>query len=530
VASAGRSLTGATWDRLDGRFRRFPLGRRKVGHVALTGEPLGIRDLEADAPWLVDRDWAADEGIRGFEGQPLSYRGETLGVLGVFTRDPWEDEELEWLRVIADHAATAIVNARAFEEIQRLRELAEQEKVYLREELRDVQAFGSIVGTSDALKQVLQQVEMVAPTDANVLILGESGTGKELIAHEIHARSPRSDKAMVRVNCPSIPKDLFESEFFGHTKGAFTGALKQRAGRFELADGGTLFLDEVSEIPVELQSKLLRVLQEGQFERVGSERTVEVDVRIVAATNRDLREAIEVGAFREDLYYRLNVFPISLAPLRERKDDIPLLVAHFLELVARDLNLPVPDVTMTDIEELQNYDWPGNVRELRNVIERAVVASRLGTLRFDVPKADAAAVAQGSAATGTPAAGGVLTDDEVRRIERDNTLAALKRSDWKVYGEGGAAELLGIKPTTLKSRMQKMGLQRRGSEATAAAEDEPMRRAARGNSLGDVVKEHILRVLEHNDGNKSKTARDLGIDPKTLYKRLREYGILPPSE
>jgi DNA-binding NtrC family response regulator len=185
---------------------------------------------------------------------------------------------------------------------------------------------------------------------------------------------------------------------------------------------------------------------------------------------------------------------------------------------------------MTDIEELQNYDWPGNVRELRNVIERAVVASRLGTLRFDVPKADAAAVAQGSAATGTPAAGGVLTDDEVRRIERDNTLAALKRSDWKVYGEGGAAELLGIKPTTLKSRMQKMGLQRRGSEATAAAEDEPMRRAARGNSLGDVVKEHILRVLEHNDGNKSKTARDLGIDPKTLYKRLREYGILPPSE
>jgi len=459
VASAGRSTNGELWNDTNGYFRRFPLGVRKIGHIATSGEPVGIRDIGADSSWIARPDWADEEGIRGFQGQPLLYNEETLGVLAVFTRAPWADEELDWLRVIADHAAAAVANARAFEEIDRLRELAEREKVYLRDELREVQAYGNIVGKSDALQHVLQQVELVAATDANVLILGESGTGKELIAHQIHARSPRSEKALVRVNCPSIPKDLFESEFFGHEKGAFTGAVKDRAGRFELANGGTLFLDEVGEIPLDLQSKLLRVLQEGQFERVGGERTIDVDVRIVAATNLDLREAAAAGTFREDLYYRLNVFPIEIAPLRQRKEDIPPLAEHFLKLAARDFNLPVPEATTADIEQLQQYEWPGNVRELRNVIERAVITARGGNLRFDLPSGHEARGGARSAdrATGESPAG-ILSDEEVRRIERDNMIAALDRCRWKVYGEGGAAELLGIKPTTLTSRMKKLGL------------------------------------------------------------------------
>ena len=279
----------------------------------------------------------------------------------------------------------AIANARAFEEIGRLKEQLELERDYLREELAGVQEFGDIIGQSPSLKNVLQQIDLVAATDASVLILGESGTGKELVAREIHRRSQRHERSMVKCNCASIPRELYESEFFGHAKGAFTGAISDRAGRFQLADGGTLFLDEVGEIPLDMQSKLLRVLQEGEFERVGEERTQRVDVRIVAATNRDLKQEIEAKRFREDLYYRLNVFPIQIAPLRERKEDISVLAAHFVDLSARNLNRAPPRLTQGNILQLQRYDWPGNIRELQNVIERAVITSVKGRLRFDLP-------------------------------------------------------------------------------------------------------------------------------------------------
>ena len=303
---------------------------------------------------------------------------------------------------------------------------------------------------------------MVAPTDATVLILGESGVGKELVAREIHRRSRRADRPLIRVNCASIPKDLFESEFFGHAKGAFTGALKDRAGRFEAADGGTLLLDEVAEIPLDLQSKFLRVLQEKQYERVGEEKTRTVNVRIIAATNRSLKKEVDEGRFRQDLYYRLNVFPIEVAPLRQRKDDIPSLAAHFLKQAAQRLQLRIPRLTRAHVTELQSYDWPGNIRELQNVIERAVILAQSGSLHFDLPAAGhpAAALVPVSSEKLKAEDGQVLTEAELRQRERNNVLAALTQTDWKIHGPGGTAELLGVKPTTLISRMQKMGLKR----------------------------------------------------------------------
>jgi len=333
----------------------------------------------------------------------------------------------------------------------------------LREEVRREHLFGEIVGQSPALANVLEQIKLVAPTDASVLILGESGTGKELVACEIHRSSLRRDHSMVKVNCASVPRELYESEFFGHVQGAFTGALKDRAGRFELANGGTLFLDEVGEIPQELQGKLLRALQEGEFERVGEERTRRVDVRIIAATNHDLKREVDAGRFRRDLYYRLNVFPIEVVALRQRKEDIPLLALRFVEQAAMRLNLPQPRVTQANILELQRYDWPGNVRELQNVIERAVITSRAGTLRFDLPRGGNLA---GSVRAETHAQNlarlPVVPETEMKRRERENVLAALQQTGWKISGPGGAAELLGMKPTTLASRVKKLRLGKTG--------------------------------------------------------------------
>jgi transcriptional regulator with GAF, ATPase, and Fis domain len=300
---------------------------------------------------------------------------------------------------------------------------------------------------------------MVAPTDATVLVLGETGTGKELIARELHRQSLRKDKPLVRVNCACIPKELYESEFFGHARGAFTGAVKDRVGRFEAAAGGTLFLDEIGEIPLELQSKLLRVLQEKSYERVGEERTRRADVRIVAATNRDLKKEVAAGRFREDLYYRLNVFPMKVAPLRGRKEDIPLLAAHFVELAVKDLGCPRPRLTRAGMETLQGYNWPGNIRELRNVIERAAIFAQGGALEFDLPMTGVDLTTFG-AKDDDEVKMEYLTDAEMRRRERENLFAVLQRTGWKIKGVDGAADLLGLKPTTLLSRIEKMGLKR----------------------------------------------------------------------
>jgi len=464
VASEGRSLTDndADWSRLDGEFSRFPLGARKVGWIAATGKAVEVNDIEMDSKWIAKPDWASREGILGFGGQPLLYKGEVLGVLAIFTRIRVKHEELVWMRMIADHAATAIVNARAFEEIQRLQEQLELECTYLREEVQEARAFGEIVGQSDALKNVLKQVELVAPTNANVIILGESGTGKELVAREIHKRSLRQDLPLIKVNCASISRELYESEFFGHVKGAFSGAIKDRAGRFEAANGGTLFLDEVGEIPLDLQSKLLRVLQEGQYERVGEEVTRQVDVRIIAATNRDLRKAVARRRFRQDLYYRLHVFPIEVPPLRLRKVDIPLLAEHFLRLIQKRGNLKLPRLSTANLKQLQSYDWPGNVRELQNVIERAAIASQGRALQLVLPNSDGPGNLR-QAAPFDPEPNDewvIVPESEMRQRERQNLIAALKKSNWKIYGPGGAAQLLGIKPTTLSSRIKKMKIKK----------------------------------------------------------------------
>jgi transcriptional regulator with GAF, ATPase, and Fis domain len=458
VASGGRSLSGAadSWDRLDGEFRRFPLGVRKVGRVAASGDCVSVLDIQEDATWIARPGWARQEAMRGFIGQPLVFKGEILGVLAVFTRTPLSQSCLDWLRMIADLVAASIANTRAFEEIQSLRTQLELENAYLKEEVSEARAYGDIVGQSPALRNIIQQIELVAPTDASVLILGESGTGKELVAQEIHRRSQRHERAMVRVNCASVPRELYESEFFGHAKGAFTGAVRDRAGRFELANGGTLLLDEVGEIPLELQSKLLRVLQEGTYERIGEEKTRQADVRLIAATNRDLKAEVEAGRFRQDLFYRLNVFPIEVPPLRKRKEDIPLLAELFLQQSSRRFNRASKGLSQGNILALQAYDWPGNVRELLNVIERAVITSRTGTVLFDLPHAQSSKSRKPDPTPTSPSAT-VVPDVEMKRRERENILAALDQTNWRVHGPGGAAELLGVRPTTLTSRIKRMG-------------------------------------------------------------------------
>ena len=333
------------------------------------------------------------------------------------------------------------------------------ENMYLQQEVSEARAFGDLIGKSPALANVIRQIDLVAPTKATVLILGESGTGKELVAREIHKRSERQDGSLIRVNCASIPRELYESEFFGHVRGSFTGALKDRIGRFEAADGGTLFLDEVGDIPLDLQSKFLRVLQEQQYERVGEERTRHVDVRIIAATNRDLKSDVEAGRFRQDLYYRLNVFPIEIAPLRDRKEDIPLLADYFLSLEAKKMHRPRPRLTERHVSILQGYTWPGNVRELQNIIERALITAKSGELYFDLPDTAKGLLSSKSEADlESLEISEVFSEEQVQGLIRRNTLAALKQTQWKIYGPGGAGELLGMKPSTLFARIKKMRL------------------------------------------------------------------------
>ena len=459
-AGASRRSPETSWSRLDGDFRRFPLGGRKVGRIGAGGEPLLIDDVAEHPEWIARPDWARSEGIRSFAGQPLVFRNEILGVVGVFSRAPIDATAFSWLRVLADHAAVAIANGRAFAEIERLRAQLEMENEALRDEVRCDPLRDDMVGESAALRRVQDQVALVAATDATVLILGESGSGKELVARRIHERSGRGSRPLIKVNCAAIPRELFESEFFGHAKGSFTGALRDRAGRFEAADGGTLFLDEVGEIPLDLQSKLLRVLQEGEFERVGEERTRRVKVRLIAATNRDLAAEVDAGRFRRDLYYRLSIFPLEVPPLRQRRDDIGPLARHFARLAARRLGVRVAAIDDASLRALRNYDWPGNIRELQNVIERAVIMGRGVDVRPELPGATRRA--DRSPALEDRNEGGVLTAAEWRRRERANLEAALQVSNGKIYGHDGAAALLGIRPTTLVSRLKALGVGRPG--------------------------------------------------------------------
>ena len=465
VASAARPEnpdSGDEWYRMDGFYRRLPLGVRRIGEIGATGESLMLSGTAADEEWFARGDWLHRENVRSFAGHPLIFRDEILGVLAVFSRSAMNDKEFAWLRAFADNAAVAIANAHAFEEIEALTSQLELENEYLRDEIRN-HAFGEMVGNSPGLQKVLTQVDLVAPTDTSALILGESGVGKELIARAIHDHSPRAGRPLVKVNCASIPRELFESEFFGHVKGSFTGATRDRAGRFELADGGTLFLDEVGEIPLDMQGKLLRVLQEGTYERIGEEQTRSVDVRIVAATNRDLQSEVRAKRFRQDLYYRLSVFPIDVIPLRDRRDDIPQLVSHFLEQCSRKMGIEPPILRQRHIIELQQYSWPGNIRELQNAVERAVITCRSGPLQFHLPNSDATTADETIKKERGASTGELMTDGDMRRLERQNLLAVLERTSWKISGSGGAAEFLDIHPATLSSRMRAMGIQKPSS-------------------------------------------------------------------
>ena len=381
-----------------------------------------------------------------------------------YTSTPiYENEELAGavvvFRDISERKQNEQELQQVYAEVEQMKQRLELENVYLQEEIRSDHDFKEIVGQSHAINQVLNQIELVAPTMATVLITGESGTGKELIARAIHDRSERSGRPLIRVNCAAIPHELFESEFFGHVKGAFTGAIKDRAGRFELADGGTIFLDEVGEIPLNLQSKLLRVLQEGQYERVGEEQTRNVDVRLIAATNKNLKIEVENQAFREDLFFRLNVFPVEAVPLRKRLEDIPLLAQHFIIIICKKLNQPEPRLTKADIKQLQSYGWQGNIRELQNVIERAIITSKGNRLQFDLPTDNVGTVSKSRTnhldedVLQVP-----YTETERLAHDRENIVLALTLSNNKISGVNGAAEILGIKPTTLASRIKNFGI------------------------------------------------------------------------
>jgi PAS domain S-box-containing protein len=381
-----------------------------------------------------------------YTSTPIRDRGRLVGAVIVF-RDITQRRE-------ADEKLRA-----ALAEVDTLHKRLEMENAYLQEEIRIEGNHSGIIGQSAAIQNILRQIEVVAPTDASVLITGESGTGKELIARAIHEASTRSKRALIRVNCAAVPRELFESEFFGHIKGAFAGALRDRVGRFELADGGTLFLDEVGEIPLELQGKLLRVLEEGQFERVGGERTRAVNVRVIAATNRDLKEAVRQGRFREDLYFRLNVFPIESPALRARRGDIPLLASHFLRGAMQKLKASNLKLTEGDVRRLWQYDWPGNVRELENVVERAAILARNGRIRIDLPDTGGLRP-RGLTRSPGELNNAVLTDEERRERDRANIIAALDACSGKVFGRGGAAELLDVRPTTLASRIKALNIHR----------------------------------------------------------------------
>jgi formate hydrogenlyase transcriptional activator len=428
------------------------------GQVFLTGRPW-FGDT-SDIAVYSGRYRAAQEDLRTHCSLPLTRRGRALGVLSVarLQRNSFAPDEVDFLIQIAGQVAIAIDNALAYQKISELTQKLAQEKLYLEDEIRDELNFEEIVGNSPVLRRVLHQVEAVAPTDSTVLIHGETGSGKELIARAVHKLSSRSNQPFVKLNCAAIPTGLLESELFGHEKGAFTGAIAQRIGRFELASEGTIFLDEVGEIPLELQPKLLRVLQEREFERLGSSRTLLSKARLIAATNRDLDAMVENQKFRSDLFYRLSVFPISVPPLRERTEDIPFLVSHFAQHFARLMKKSIDTISTETMNALIRYPWPGNIRELQNVIERALILSRSRDLK--VPLADLQGRLPENGKIENGKKNGPAT---LKEMERQHILSVLEQTGWVLAGPNGAAAKLGLKRSTLQFRIRRLGITRPSS-------------------------------------------------------------------
>jgi formate hydrogenlyase transcriptional activator len=385
---------------------------------------------------------------------PLISHDRVLGILGVgrLSDDSFTQQDVDLLTAVGEQVAIAVENALAYQKIDALKNKLQEEKLYLQEEIRSEYNFEEIIGSSPALKRALEDVQTVAPTDSTVLIFGETGTGKELIARALHNLSGRSEHPLVKVNCAAIPTGLLESEMFGHERGAFTGAVEQRKGRFELAHRGTIFLDEVEEIPLELQPKLLRVLQEQEFERLGSGKTIRVDVRVLAATNADLAQMVAEKKFRSDLYYRLNVFPIAMPALRERPEDIPLLVHFFAQKFSQQMKKPIKTIPTQTITRLTSYSWPGNIRELQNLIERAVILSRGSVL--EVPLAELKQSGNGSQINQVQ--GPIMLEE----VEREHIMKVLRETGWVIGGPAGAATRLGLNRTTLNNRMRKLGITR----------------------------------------------------------------------
>jgi len=427
-----------------------------AGVVWKTQQPLLISNLAEERRWpeMVRR--MREDGVQSTVILPLNLATRQLGLFGFSSvkRDAYSESDLEFLIQVAKQVAVAVDNALAYQQIEALKNQLAKEKHYLEEEIRTgSHNFEEIIGKNKALKHVLKQVETVATTDSTVLILGETGTGKELIARAIHNLSGRRERTFVKMNCAAIPTGLLESELFGHERGAFTGAIAQKIGRFELAHQGTLFLDEVGDIPLELQSKLLRVLQEQEFERLGSTKTIKVNVRLIAATNQNLSQMVTAKQFRSDLYYRLNVFPIQLPPLRERRDDIPLLVRYFTEKYARRMNKRIESTPTEAMTALTRYPWPGNIRELENFIERAVILSNGAELKLEESMLPAIEPMEkvNAASPDRPT---------LENHERDYILKTLERTRWVINGPRGAAKILNLHPNTLRSRMERLGIRR----------------------------------------------------------------------
>jgi formate hydrogenlyase transcriptional activator len=429
----------------------WPREGSRTGWIVATGNSLNSPDLREDTRF-VEHAPLVQVGILSALSVPLKAKDRVIGTLNLGSREvgKYKDWQCEFLVAIADQIALAIQNMLAYEEITSLKSRLEQENLYLQEESRADGAFAEVVGESPAIQKVLANVRKVAGTDSTVLVTGETGTGKEVVVRAIHGLSRRRDKILVKVNCAALPSGVIESELFGHEKGAFTGALARRIGRFELAHGGTLFLDEVGDLPLELQAKLLRVLQEGEFERLGGSATLKVNVRMIAATNRNLKRAVTEGRFREDLFYRLNVFPIAIPPLRERSEDVPRLTRHFVMACASKLGKSIDSISERALGKLTSYNWPGNVRELQNVIERAVILSPSRRLELD------------DFLPATVAGPRAAPERALESVERDHIVSVLESVGWRVSGDHGAAKILGMKRTTLEARMRKLGISRPG--------------------------------------------------------------------